>query len=224
MIAAAVAATWVVVIAAAIRPRLGRGEPDTAQGPTRLDMAAAAWTSRMSRRHTPDARGVASWCDGIVRQVRSGSTLREALTAVPDDAPTARATAPLRSSIDRGLSIPDSVARVDDAGSHVRLALGVIAATSRIGGPAAASIDRTAMALRQRAADLDERSTQAAQARLSTHVMTVVPLLMLAVLVLTDPDVRSVATSPIGASSITAGLLLNVAGWWWMHRIVRTST
>ena len=224
MIAAVTVATAVVVTAMALRPRPRRLDPDTVQGPTRLDVAAVAWTTRRSRRRTPGARGVASWCDDIVRQVRSGSTLREALTGVPDDSPTARATAPLRLAIERGFSIPDAVGRVDDAGPHVRLALGVIAATSRIGGPAAASIDRTAMALRRRAADLDERSTQAAQARLSAHVMTAVPLLMLGVLAATDADVRSVAAAPVGASCITAGLLLNVAGWWWMHRIVRAST
>jgi len=224
MIAAIALATATVVTSMALRPRPRRREPDTVQGPTRLDVAAAAWTARRSRRQTPDARGVASWCDDIVRQVRSGSTLREALTGVPDDSPTARATAPLRLAIDRGFSIPDAVGRVDDAGPHVRLALGVLAATSRIGGPAAASVDRTAMALRQRAADLDERSIQAAQARLSAHVMTAVPLLMLGVLTATDADVRTVAMSPIGASCITAGLLLNLSGWWWMHRIVRAST
>ena len=224
MIAAAVVALAVVVAAMALRPRPRRIEPATVDGPTRLDTAAVAWTTRRSRRQAPGARGVASWCDDIVRRVRSGSTLREALTAVPDDAPTARATTPLRLAIERGVSIPDAVERIHDPGPHVRLALAVIAATSRIGGPAAASIDRTATALRQRAADLDERTTQAAQARLSTHVMTAVPLLMLGVLVVADADVRSVVAAPIGAACIAAGLALNAAGWWWMRRIVRAST
>jgi tight adherence protein B len=224
VIATVIVAIAVVVAAIALRPRPRRLEPTPMHGPTRLDVAAAAWTLRRSRRRTPDARGVASWCDDIVRHVRSGSTLREALTVVPDDPATARATTPLRLAIDRGLSIPDAVGRVGDEGSHVRLALGVIVATGRIGGPAAAAIDRTAMALRQRAADLDERSTHAAQARLSTHVMTAVPLLMLGVLIALDAEVRSVVAAPIGAVCIATGLLLNVAGWWWMHRIVGAST
>ena len=223
MITAAVVAA-AVVAAMALRPRPRRLEPVAEQGPTRLDIASAVWTLRRSRRRTPDARGVATWCDDIVRHVRSGSTLREALSVVPDDPATARSTTPLRLAIDRGSSIPDSVVRVDDAGPHLRLALGVIVATSRIGGPAAAAIDRTAMALRQRAADLDERSVHAAQARLSTHVMTAVPLLMLGVLVALDSEVRSVVASPIGSVCIAMGLLLNAAGWWWMHRIVRAST
>ncbi len=125
-------------------------------------------------------------------------------------------------AIDRGLTISESVARADDPGAHLRLALDVLATTSRIGGPSAASIDRTAALLRQRAADLDERSSQAAQARLSTHVMTAVPLLMLAGLVTTDDDVRAAVTSTVGIVCVTTGLLMNVAGWWWMRRIVGT--
>jgi Flp pilus assembly protein TadB len=78
--------------------------------------------------------------------------------------------------------------------------------------------------LRQRAADLDERSAQAASARLSTHVMTAVPLAMLAVLTATDDDVRAVTVAPVGAACIASGLILNALGWWWMRRIVRSST
>jgi Flp pilus assembly protein TadB len=123
-----------------------------------------------------------------------------------------------RSSVGRRCA--EAAERATDGGPHLRLALGVISTASRLGGPSAASIDRTAVALRQRAADLDERSAQAAQARLSTHVMTAVPLLMLAVLLATDADVRSAATSTIGAGCIGVGLALNLLGWWWMHRIV----
>ncbi len=182
-----------------------------------------AWTLHRARCRPPQARAIASWCDDIARRVRSGSTLRDAVTVLPIDGATEQATAPLRLGIERGLSIDAAVDRVDDAGPHLRLALAVIATASRIGGPSAASIDRTAMLLRQRAADLDERATQAAQARLSAHVMTAVPLVMLALLVATDDDVRSLATSPIGAACVGAGLALNAIGWWWMRRIVGAS-
>ena len=166
------------------------------------------------------ARDVAAWCDDIARCVRSGSTLRDALTALPTDPATERATASLRLALERGAALGEAIARVDVNGPHLRLALGVISAASRIGGPAAASIDRTAMVLRQRATDLDERATHAAQARLSAHVMTAMPLLMLAALVATDDDVRSVVASPIGTLCVAVGLALNAVGWWWMRRIV----
>lgn len=210
----------VVVAAVALRPRQRRAASAAGSTPAHPARSLDAWKIRRSARGTPDARAVAAWCDDIARRVRSGSTLRDAIAMLPADVATEQATAPLRLAIDRGASVADAVARVDAGGAHLKLALGVIATASRIGGPSAASIDRAAMLLRQRAADLDERVTQAAQARLSSHVMTAVPLLMLAVLVATDDDVRSAMTSPIGMVCVVAGLALNAAGWWWMRRIV----
>jgi len=224
VIAIAIALVAVAVASAAVRPRARRHEPDTAPAPARLDDLVIAWTQRRARRQQPSARGAAEWCDDIARRVRSGSSLRDAVTGAPTDAALGRAITPLLLALDRGQSLADAVDRVDTAGPHLHLALGVLAAASRIGGPSAASIDRAAVLLRQRAADLEERSTQAAQARLSTHVMTAVPLVMLAVLVVTDAEVRSVATSPTGVTCIGIGLASNAAGWWWMHHIVRTAT
>jgi tight adherence protein B len=213
-------AVAVVIAAVALRPRPRRAASAAGSPPAQPARTLEAWRLRRSRRRAPDARAVAAWCDDIARRVRSGSTLRDAVAMLPADPATDRVTAPLRLAIDRGASVTDAIARVDAAGAHLTLALGVIATASRIGGPAAAAVDRAAMLLRQRASDFDERTTQAAQARLSTHVMTAVPLLMLATLVATDDDVRSVVTSPIGTLCVGAGLALNAAGWWWMRRIV----
>lgn len=210
----------VAIAALRLRPRQRRAARAAGNRPARTVRALDAWRRRRSRRCSPNARAVAGWCDDIARRLRSGSTLRDAVATLPDDPVTERATAPLRLAIDRGASLTDAISRVDDPGPHLRLALGVIATASRIGGPAAASIDRVAMLLRQRASDLDERATQAAQARLSSHVMTAVPLVMLATLVATDDDIRAVVASPIGTLCVGAGLALNAAGWWWMRRIV----
>lgn len=213
----------VAVAAVPMRPRARRLRPETTPAPTRLDALVMASRQQRMRRQQPSARAVAAWCDEIARRIRSGSSLRDAVAGAPAEAVVGRASSPLLLAIDRGQSLTDAVGRVDAAGPHLHLALGVIATAGRLGGPSAASIDRTAALLRQRAADLEERSTQAAQARLSTHVMTAVPLGMLAVLAVTDSDVRSVAMSQIGATCIGLGLLLNATGWWWMRHIVRTS-
>ena len=222
MIAVVLVALAVTVAAVPVRPGRHRCAPPAAPASPRLAGLAARWAAPRRRHRSPSARAVADWCDDIARRVRSGSSLRDAVTVLPADAATERATSSLRLAIDRGLSVGDAVGRVGDAGPHLRLALGVIATASRIGGPSAASIDRTAVLLRQRAGDHDERSTHAAQARLSTHVMTAVPLLMLGVLVATDGDVRAAATSSVGAGCVVAGLVLNVLGWWWMRRIVES--
>lgn len=220
MIALTCVVIAVTMSALPLQPRHRRAEPAVAVTPSRLAVAADRFARRRGHRRRPSARAVGAWCDEVARRVRSGSSLRDAAGVVPADAITEQATSAFRLSIDRGLSIGESVARVENPGPHLGLALDVLATTSRIGGPSAASIDRTAVLLRQRAADLDERSSYAAQARLSTHVMTAIPLVMLAVLVTTDDDIRSTATSPIGAICIAAGSALNVIGWWWMRRIV----
>jgi hypothetical protein len=43
---------------------------------------------------------------------------------------------------------------------------------------------------------------------------------MLALLMLTDADVRAVLQAPIGITCVVIGLLLNAAGWRWMRRII----
>jgi Flp pilus assembly protein TadB len=223
-----IAVTLVVVAAIAavipLRPRRHRtlacAEP--ARSPTMR--RASGWTVQRKRQRTPSARDVAAWCDDIGRSLRSGSTLRQAVMTLPVDIATERATSPLRSGIERGLSVVEAIDRVGSDGPHLQLALGVIGSAGRIGGPSAAAIDCVATLLRQRAGDLEDRATNAAQARLSAHVMTVLPLLMLAVLATTDDDVRSGAASPVGTVCITGGLVLNAIGWWWMRHIVRSSS
>ena len=61
---------------------------------------------------------------------------------------------------------------------------------------------------------------QSAQARLSAVVLTWLPVAVLALLVLTSGGVRHVVSSPVGIVLLGSGSLLNLAGWWWMRRIV----
>jgi tight adherence protein B len=224
MTAVALVALAAIAAAARLRPHHRRSLPGCRREPSRSIARVIARALQRRRHHTPNARAVAAWCDDIARSLRSGSTLRQAALVLPLDLATEQATSMLRLRVERGLSLAEAVDRVDADGPHLQLALGVIGSVSRIGGPSAAAIDRTATVLRQRAADDEERAAHAAQARLSAHVMTALPLLMLAVLAATDDDVRSAATSPIGAVCITGGLVLNAIGWWWMRHIVRGSS
>src|SRR5690606_37511270 len=98
-------------------------------------------------------------------------------------------------------------------GPHLALACQVLTVATQLGGSPARAVDRTAVVLRQRAADGQERLAQAAQTRMSAHVLTALPVAVLAVLSLTDPDVRAVLASPIGATIVGVGLLLNLCGW-----------
>lgn len=189
---------------------------------------AATALGRMRRRRrdiTPEA--VAAWCEALARQVRSGASLRHAVeSSEPDDEALRRAIGPLRRRLARG----DAVATVVDhtgAGApadahdpHLRLALDMLGVVARLGGSPAHALDRTAAALRQRAADRAERRTQAAQARMSAHVLTVVPLAMLSLLALTDASVRTAIATPAGVACLAGGLVLNTLGWLWMRAVI----
>ncbi|HYN34126.1 MAG TPA: type II secretion system F family protein [Ilumatobacteraceae bacterium] len=177
--------------------------------------------ARRAGRRPPSAKAVAEWCDDLARQLRSGSTLRDAMTTtLPSDPATRRSTNELRRRLDRGRAVVDACEPPSDAGAHLRLAIIVITTAARLGGSPAPAIDRTAATLRQRAVDADERSVQAAQARLSAHVLTAVPLAMLLLLLVTDADVRVAATSTLGGACIGVGLSLNALGSVWMRRII----
>jgi tight adherence protein B len=179
------------------------------------------YLARRAERRAPSARAVAEWCDDLARQLRSGSTPREAMTTtLPNDPATRFATDELRRRLDRGWSMVDACEPPSDAGAHLRLAIIVITTAARLGGSPAPAIDRTAGTLRQRAVDADERRVHAAQARLSAHVLTAVPLAMLLLLLVADDGVRAAATSALGATCIGVGLSLNAIGSVWMRRII----
>jgi Flp pilus assembly protein TadB len=172
------------------------------------------------RTHEPAPDAVSTWCDDLARTVRSGSTFHDALrTVVPGDAVTARATANLRLRLERGAVVPDAVSGLG-GGTHLQLATGVFAIAGRLGGSPAVAVERTAAALRQRSADRDERAVQAAQARLSAHVLTAMPLAMLGLLCLVDRDVVTAVSTTPGAACIVVGLTVNALGWWWMRHIM----
>ena len=232
MIPAVLVAAAIVTFGSMIAPgAVGRSERVRSVGHRRAGQAAARlevvvrWLrSVRGRRNTscsPEA--VASWCDALARSVRSGSTLRAAVSASrPDDPIVQEATAGLRLSLDRGIALA-VVMRVESTRSpdrHLDAARDVIGVVAELGGSSAAPLDRVATALRMRAADDRERVTQAAQARMSSKVLTLVPIGVLGVLILTDPAVWRVVTAPLGVTCVVAGLALNLVGNRWMHRMI----
>jgi Flp pilus assembly protein TadB len=229
---------------------LGRALPSSSgreRSDHRLDRNPAAtvaewvrWLAdrRPQRRTALRPEDVARWCDDLARRVRTGSSLTGALLDCTNVEALHDATAPIRHALERGTAIADCLTPPTRAGlhpavihrgppgdakpghQHLALALSVIAAVAEVGGSAAPALDRVASALRLRAVDRDDRATQAAQARLSAHVLTVLPVLMLSVLVVTDADVRDVITGGVGAMCVLMGTTLNLAGWCWMRRVI----
>ena len=192
----------------------------------RMNVARPWRSSWRTPQLTVDA--VAQWCDQIARTVRSGHTLRAAVSIAPDDAALSAATGRLRHDLDRGCDLATATATLaavqpttERAAAALRLALSVLSAASGVGTTSTEPIDRVAAALRQQVADDQERAAQSAQARLSARVLTTLPVGTLAMLALVDPDVRAVVVAPHGALIVAIGGALNLVGWQWMRRITR---
>lgn len=177
-----------------------------------------------TRRAVPPAT-VADWCDAISRRLRAGETLRLVLARErPTNVALVAQTEPLRRALDRGESVADAIAAAASASASrygaLDLVWSVLAITSDYGGNTAEPIDGVAAGLRLQSADAQERTVHSAQARLSAHVLTAVPLVVLALLVATDREVRLIVSRPTGWWLVGGGLLLNLCGWSWMRRVV----
>ena len=213
---------------ARIPARQGPSSP-TSVAPRRWAIALLRATATVRHRrleHGAVPPGVvAEWCDAMARRLRTGESLRQVLASEHPEHPALGAqTEPLRRALRHGDSVADSIAATASAPASPASALGlvwsVLTVTADYGGSTAAPLDRAAAALRLRSADAHERAAQSAQARLSAHVLTAIPLVVLVFLVVTDHDVRMLLGEPSGWLPVGAGAALNLCGWWWMRRIV----
>lgn len=218
-------AVAVLIAAAAVRPTPpARRAMVPASRSTRPRRWRAAAT-RDGRRGCEPAE-VARWCDQLARAVRSGSTLTAAVRATAPPAGATTRVGAVQLALERGASLvvalgpARGVATEHPDDPHLDLALTVLRACAEHGGPPGEPIDRAAATLRARAADLADRRTHSAQARLSAVVMTVLPIAMLVLLVANSAGVRSALATPAGGLAITVGFVLNLGGWRWMRRII----
>ena len=219
MIAAWCGGLAVLVLAAALRPRPAARSvvPRSRDAPPGRQPGHRSWPRR--RRRDVDAGEVATWCEGLARVIRGGSTLIAALRSVEPPASCRSVVDGIVLALDRGARLTDALT-VSSTSPHLNLAITVARACAVNGGPPAEPLDRAAATLRSRAADAAERRTQSAQARLSAVVMTVLPIAMLTLLLATSAPTRDAAVSGPGLAAIAVGGALNIAGWRWMRRIV----
>ncbi|MFV0306752.1 MAG: type II secretion system F family protein [Desertimonas sp.] len=182
-------------------------------------------TAGLRRRRTPppDETAMAEWCEQAARSLRTGVSLTRALQEAARAAPRARpAFAPSLARLERGHGLADAIADLDDdPATPSGLVASVLGACAALGGPAARPLDRTAAVLHARAAERAERLVASAQARLSARVLTVLPLATLGLMVIAEPSTREAVATPAGIACVLAGGGFNLAGWWWMRRVIR---
>lgn len=182
---------------------------------------ALAASDRRPRRADHDLV-MAEWCEQAARALRGGASLSRAIddacAAVPAAAPP---FGPVLHALDRGRGLPSALATLDDDPSApVGLVAPVLLACAELGGPAAQPLERTATVLHGRAAEAAERRTASTQARFSARVLTLLPAGTLGVLALAEDSTRSSLGTSAGLACVAAGGLCNLAGWWWMRRII----
>lgn len=217
---------WGHVRAALIVRRMRAGQLEAPQ-PRRVGHLSPAWMARWqearAERHAEAA--VPVWLDGCVRAARSGATLRDALhdgtTAVTSPALRSR-LAPLVALLDDGAGLADALATLESRPPSLSTARDVLRLVASVGGPAAPALDAVATTVHERAALGRELRALSASARASAVVMAVAPLVFAVLASLIDPRVTSFFASAPGVGCLGAGVALEGAGAWWMHRIVRS--
>ena len=177
---------------------------------------------RSTRRSRPATElDVAAWCDDVARAIRTGASLTTALRDCADQPAVAPLSGPIVARLGRGQSLSTALRATSyESTTAFGLALTVLRSCAEVGGPAASPLERVAATLRERDAIREEQHSQSAQAQMSARVMTLVPIGMLALLATTDPNVRDAIGTPAGLAAVTSGAVLNIAGWWWMQRVI----
>lgn len=190
--------------------------------PTARGIAAGSPPACRPERHGGDDAVLAESCDAIARALRGGRSLSAAVVEAADRHGH-QALVEISRGVGVGEQLPSAIARAASRSSDpdVMLVVQVLAVAAEHGGSQAEAIDRAATTLRERRALRAERQAQAASARLSTRVMTVLPFAFTGFVATTDADVRHVLVrTPVGWTCLTVGIALNVAGRAWAERAV----
>jgi len=180
---------------------------------------------RATRRLADD---IAPCLDALARSTAGGRSLGQALAEVAiRSGPFAQRLCIVSNQHALGVPLPDALARLRhaEAGPEERLAWDTLDVLARFGGAVPATLDRAAIAVRERRALAAERRAGAAQARLSAAVLSLLPLVVSVWTIATDRRIAHfVLHQPAGWICTSAAALLNGIGWLVMSRMIRGTT
>jgi tight adherence protein B len=171
---------------------------------------------------------VADLLDAIAREVHSGYSLTLAFVNTAERFPNlAWWTEPIAVQCIRGHSLANSIADSTPTNwtADVALATRTLSVASNGGYGVANTLEKSASILREREHIAHERQAQTAQIRLSTSVLSWIPLVICVWAITRQSDTRTyLLNTPLGLMCIAVGLLFNIAGRNWIARIGRNST
>ena len=171
---------------------------------------------------------VADLLDAIAREVHSGYSLTLAFVNTAERFPNlAWWTEPIAVQCIRGHSLANAIADTTPANwtADVALATRTLSVASNGGYGIAHTLEKSASILREREHIAHERQAQTAQIRLSTSVLSWIPLAICTWVITQQPHTRAfLLHTPLGLMCLAIGLLFNIAGRNWIARIGRSGT
>ena len=185
--------------------------------------------SHQSNTQVPHNLGsVADLLDAIAREVHSGYSLTLAFVNTAERFPNlAWWTEPIAVQCIRGHSLANAIADTTPTNwtADVALATRTLSVASNGGYGIANTLEKSASILREREHIALERKAQTAQIRLSTSVLSWIPLAICVWAITQQSNTRTfLLSTPLGLLCIAVGLLFNIAGRHWIARIARSST
>jgi Flp pilus assembly protein TadB len=171
---------------------------------------------------------VADFLDAIAREVHSGYSLTLAFVNTTERFPNfAWWTEPIAVHCIRGHSLANAIADTTPTNwtADIALATRTLSVASNGGYGIANTLEKSASILRAREHIALERRAQTAQIRLSTSVLSWIPLVICVWAITRQSNTRTfLLHTPLGLMCIAVGLLFNIAGRNWIERIGRSST
>jgi tight adherence protein B len=171
---------------------------------------------------------VADFLDAIAREVHSGYSLTLAFVNTAERFPNlAWWTEPIAVHCIRGHSLANAIADTTPTNwtADIALATRTLSVASNGGYGIANTVEKSASILREREHIALERRAQTAQIRLSTSVLSWIPLVICVWVITRQSDTRTfLLSTPLGLMCIAVGLLFNITGRKWIARIARNST
>ena len=167
---------------------------------------------------------ITDFLDAIARDVRSGFSLASSFVQCSDQqSDDNHWSQPVAQQCLRGVVLADALVEcaLPTWTPEIRFASRTLAVASAGGAGVAPALEHSASVLREHQALMLDRDVQAAQAQLSTKVLTWLPIAVFAWIAITDPIARMfLLSTPLGLCCVATGITLNVAGRKWMSRVV----
>ena len=171
---------------------------------------------------------VADFLDAVAREVHSGYSLTLAFVNTAERFPSlAWWTEPISMHCIRGHSLATAIADTSPQNwtADVALATRTLSVASNGGYGIVGALEKSASILREREHVAHERHAQTAQIRLSTAVLSWIPLVICAWVITRQSQTRTfLLQTQLGLFCSAIGLLFNIAGRKWINRIARNST